>query len=63
MKVHATGLMPPSFGPCKAWCGRRVPIERTMHVDANKRITCKTCRKKRLERVRFWQRMDAGVEG
>lgn len=54
--IHATGLMPPSFGPVRAWCGRRVPIERTRHLPANadRPITCRTCRKLAARRARFW---------
>jgi len=51
--IHRTGLMPPSFGPVKTWCGRRVPIERTGHIQVRGRKLCKVCeavvrRKKRL---------------
>jgi hypothetical protein len=51
--VHITGLMPPSFGPVRTRCGRKVPIEQTYHVEVRGRKRCKTCqrvmdRKKRL---------------
>jgi len=52
-RIHATGLMPPSFGPAKAWCGRLVPIEQTLHhpplnelCGGRGKVTCKTCVKK-----------------
>lgn len=53
MIVHRTGLMPPSFGLIKTWCGLSVPIERTGHVEIKGRKKCKRCaavvaRKKRL---------------
>lgn len=52
--VHWSGLMPPSFGPVRTWCGRRVPIESTYHVEKRGRKVCKCCaavvaRKKRLK--------------
>lgn len=51
--VHRTGLMPPSFGPVRTWCGLKVPIERTYHVEKRGRKLCGRCsaivaRKKRL---------------
>lgn len=51
--VHRTGLMPPSSGPVRTWCGRRVPIESTYHVEQRGRKLCGVCaavvaRKKRL---------------
>lgn len=51
--VHRTGLMPPSSGPVRTWCGRKVPIESTYHVVVRGRKLCKVCagviaRRKRL---------------
>jgi hypothetical protein len=51
--VHRTGLMPPSSGLTSKWCGRKVPIESTGHVEIRGRKLCKVCerivaRKKRL---------------
>jgi len=43
--LHRTGLMPPSFGPVKTWCGRKVPIDRTVHVEIRGRKPCKVCAK------------------
>jgi hypothetical protein len=54
-RIHATGLMPPQFGPCRAWCGRLVPIEATMHDPKNKRITCEVCRPMNLKRRWWWR--------
>lgn len=51
--IHRTGLIPPSSGPIRTWCGRRVPIESTAHVEIKGRKRCKVCeavaaRKRRL---------------
>ena len=51
--IHRTGLFPPSAGLVPTWCGRKVPIERTGHVEIRGRKQCKCClmvvrRKRRL---------------
>lgn len=43
--IHRTGLMPPSSGPVRTWCGRKVPIECTGHVEIRGRKPCKDCAK------------------
>ena len=54
--IHQTGLMPPSFGPVKTWCGRKVPIESTGHVEIAGRKECKVCKKivARKKRLGIW---------
>lgn len=54
--IHRTGLMPPSCGPVKTWCGRKVPIESTGHVEINGRKLCRACAKivARKKRLGIW---------
>lgn len=54
--VHHTGLMPPSFGPVKTWCGLKVPIEKTGHVQIRGRKMCKRCQRMidRRKRLGIW---------
>jgi hypothetical protein len=56
MIVHRTGLMPPSSGPVSTWCGLRVPIEQTYHVDLPGRKPCKRCAAvvRRRKRLGIW---------
>lgn len=54
--LHRTGLMPPSFGPVRTWCGRKVPIDRTGHVEIRGRKPCKVCQRivARKKRLKLW---------
>lgn len=56
MIVHRTGLMPPSFGLVPTWCGLRVPIEQTYHVEIKGRKLCRDCAKivARKMRLGIW---------
>jgi hypothetical protein len=63
--VHLSGLMPPSFGPVRTWCGRKVPIEQTYHVEKRGRKLCKTCQRKRDRKKRLglwpWTKTQARI--
>ena len=56
MILHRSGLIPPSFGPVRTWCGRTVPIEQTGHVQIRGRRHCKVCENilARKKRLRLW---------
>ena len=63
--IHRTGMIPPSFGPISTWCGRKVPIESTGHVEVRGRKPCKACarivaRKKRLG-IWPWSKKSASI--
>jgi ribosomal protein L37AE/L43A len=65
--IHRTGLIPPSFGPMSTWCGRKVPIESTGHVNIRGRKLCKVCErivasKKRLG-IWPWSKRRAATKG
>lgn len=63
--VHRTGMMLPSFGLVKTWCGRKVPIECTGHVEIRGRKKCKHCERVFLSKKRLgiwpWSKTSARV--